>query len=235
MKITKYEQSGFLVETESGFRLAFDIGNKTPIEKINNDGGICDIDALLISHIHGDHFDISNIKKISPKNLYLNAECLEEWEKVNGEEKSPETKDNLDQKDDTNDSIKITKIKSGDSIMVGDISVRYFTVDHGPNISAPVENLGFILEADGQKIYFAGDMFYEPGLNIASGIEDISDMEVEYLLLPIGTFYTFGPDEAFTFAKKFKHIGKIIPMHYDKTPETRDAFIELAGGVFDIL
>jgi len=73
MKLIKFEQSGFILETEAGFRLAFDIGNKTSIDKLS---GIT-ADAMLVSHIHGDHFSIEQIKTLAPKKLYLNAECIE--------------------------------------------------------------------------------------------------------------------------------------------------------------
>ena len=203
MTLTKHEQSGFILETKKGFRLAFDVGNKTLIEKLDN---VKSADAFLVSHIHGDHFSIPHIKKLSPKNLYLNHECLE----AVGEE---------------NLSTKITEVKTGDSFLIDEIKVSYFTVDHGPNISAPVENLGFLLEVENQTIYFAGDMFYASGIGI-------TDLEVDYLLLPVGGFYTFGPNEAFDFAKKFKRVGKVIPMHYEKNPETKEQFLELAKVMF---
>ncbi len=204
MNLTKFEQSGFILETKKGFRLAFDIGNKTPIDKLDT---VKPVDAFLVSHIHGDHFYFENIKKLSPKNLYLNHECLE----AIGEE---------------NLSTKITEVKSGDSFLIDEIKVTYFTVDHGPNISAPVENLGFLLEVENQTIYFAGDMFYESGV-------DVSNLEIDIALLPVGTFYTFGPQEAFDFAKKFKRIGRIVCMHYEKTPEMRGKFLELVEGNFE--
>jgi len=204
MNLTKFEQSGFILETQKGFRVAFDIGNKTPIEKLDT---VKPVDAFLVSHIHGDHFDIENIKKLSPKNLYLNHECLE----AVGEE---------------NLSAKITEVKSGDSFLIDEIKVTYFTVDHGPNISAPVENLGFLLELENQTIYFAGDMFYESGL-------DVTNLEVDIALVPVGTFYTFGPQQAFDFARKFKRIEKIIAMHYENAPETRGKFLELAKNNFE--
>ncbi len=199
MKLTKFEQSGFILETSNGFRLAFDIGNKTPLEKLQ---GIT-VDAMLVSHIHGDHFSLDQIKALSPKKLYLNQECIETL----GEEILPS---------------EITQVKVGDEIMIDDIKVQFFNVDHGPNVSAPLqENFGFLITADGKTIYFAGDMFYESGI-------DVSNLEVDIALLPVGTFYTFRPEEAFTFAEKFKRIGKVTPMHYEKTPETRDQFINLA-------
>lgn len=199
MKLTKFEQSGFILETEAGFRLAFDIGNKTPVEKLN---GIT-VDEMLVSHIHGDHFSLEQIKALSPKKLYLNAECIETL----GEESL---------------TSEIVSVKVGDEIVVDSIKVQFFNVDHGPNVSAPLkENFGFLIIADNKTVYFAGDMFYESGIVV-------TNLEVDVALLPVGTFYTFGPQEAFDFAKKFKRIGKVIPMHYEKTPETREQFIKLA-------
>jgi len=199
MKLTKFEQSGFMLEIENGFRLAFDIGNKTSVEKLA--GITCD--AMLVSHIHGDHFSLEQIKALSPKKIYLNLECIETL----GEESL---------------TSEIVQVNVGDEIMIDTIKVQFFNVDHGPNVSAPVqENFGFLITADDEKIYFAGDMFYESGV-------DISQLEVDIALLPVGTFYTFGPQEAFEFAKKFKKIGKVIPMHYEKNPETREQFINLA-------
>ena len=205
MKLTKFEQSGFILETEKGFRLAFDIGNKTPIEKLN---GIT-VDAMLVSHIHGDHFSLEQIKKLSPKKLYLNAECIETL----GEETL---------------SSEIIQTKISDEILIDTIKVQFFNVDHGPNVSAPLkENFGFLITVDNQTVYFAGDMFYESGI-------DVTNLEVDIALIPVGTFYTFGPQEAFDFIKKFKKIGKVIPMHYEKILETKDQFLALTNSIFDL-
>ncbi len=157
---------------------------------------------MLVSHIHGDHFSLEQIKALSPKKLYLNQECMETL----GEETL---------------SAEIVQVKAGDETMIDSIKVQFFNVDHGPNVSAPLkENFGFLIIADNKTVYFAGDMFYESGV-------DVSNLEVDIALLPVGTFYTFGPQEAFDFAKKFKRIGKVTPMHYEKIPETREQFIKL--------
>ncbi|MSR71704.1 MAG: MBL fold metallo-hydrolase [Candidatus Taylorbacteria bacterium] len=199
MKLTKFEQSGFILETDKGYKLAIDIGSYTPVEKLN---GISP-DTMVISHIHGDHFSVEQIKKLSPKKLYINRECIEAL----GEETL---------------SSEITETKIGDSIDIEGVKVQFFDVDHGPNVKVrPKENFGFLIEADGKKIYFAGDMFYPSGM-------DVSNLEVDIALIPVGTFYTFGPKEALTFVKQFKRIGKVTPMHYEKTPETREEFIKLA-------
>jgi L-ascorbate metabolism protein UlaG (beta-lactamase superfamily) len=89
-------------------------------------------------------------------------------------------------------------------------------------VSAPLpENFGFLITADNQTVYFAGDMFTPSGI-------DTSNLEVNFALLPVGGFYTFGPKEAITFAKQFKKINTLIPMHFEKTPETKNEFLTLA-------
>lgn len=204
MKLTKFERSGFIIETNSGFRLAIDIANKTPVDSLDG----FHVDAMLVSHKHSDHFSIEQIKKLSPTDLYLNNECIE----MLGEEV-------LDSK--------IVEVKVGDELEIGDAKVIFFDVDHGPNVTSPLkENFGFLIKADGETLYFAGDMFYPSGI-------DVSSLEVDYALLPMGSFYTFGPEEAFKFAKQFKKIGKVVSMHYDIEPGSQEEFFELAKGFFE--
>jgi L-ascorbate metabolism protein UlaG (beta-lactamase superfamily) len=195
MNITQFEQSGFILETKSGYRLAVDIGSYTPFEKLEN----VSADAMMISHLHKDHFFVEHIQKLSPQKVYLSKECIDA---LQGEDLSAE----------------IIEIKNGDVLDIENIKVTVFEVDHGPNVSvAPKENFGFLFDADGERLYFAGDMFYSSGI-------DVSSLEVDHALIPVGGFYTFGPVEAVEFVRQFKKIGKIIPMHYDKTPETKGEF-----------
>lgn len=199
MKLTQLEQSGFILETNSGFKLAIDIGSYTPVEKLN---GISP-DAMIVSHLHGDHLSVPQIKALSPKKLYLNQECIE----VLGEESF---------------TSEIVQTKAGKEVDIDGIRVLPFNVDHGTNIKVvPKENFGFLFEVDGKKVYFAGDMFFPSGI-------DVSNLEVDIALIPVGTFYTFGPQEALDFVKKFKTVGKVIPIHYEKNPETQEEFIKLA-------
>lgn len=206
MKITKYEQSGFIFESDKGYKLAVDIGVYTPEDKLKD----MDADFMIVSHIHGDHFSIPHIKAVDPEKLFINSECMESL----GEEVI---------------EADIQVIKSGDVVKFGDFGVTVFDVDHGPNVKVvPRENFGFLFEIDDKKVYFGGDIFYPSGI-------DVSLLEVDYALIPVGGFYTFGPEEALAFVRSFKKIGEIIPMHYEKTPETKDTFAGLVKDSFKIV
>ena len=199
MKIQKFEQSGFILESTSGYKIAIDIAGFTPLEKLEK----LSVDTMLVSHIHGDHFSAEHIKALSPLKLYLNKECID----LLAEEAV---------------FFDIEEVKVGDLLETPDFKVLFFDVDHGPNAKVrPKENFGFLIEFDGEKIYFAGDMFYPSGI-------DVNTLEVDTALIPIGGYYTFGPKEAIDFAKQFKSIGQVIPMHFDKTPETEVEFKVLA-------
>ena len=227
MKIQKFEQSGFIIESQSGFRIAIDIGNKTPLEKLS---GVKPVDIFLVSHVHGDHFDINNIKILAPKQVFLSKVCY----------------DLLFSKTITlarggglsvqNQRIPFygfgVVMKNGAEFQFDNVNFKAFHVDHGPNVSVPLEdNFGFLIEVDGKQIYFAGDMYNPSGI-------DVSELSPDYALLPVGGHYTFGPQEAYEFAKTFKSIGKIIPMHYEKNdhidPVKKDEFFEIAKNNFDI-
>lgn len=197
MKITQYEQSGFVFTTNNGYTLAIDIGAYTPLEKIQN----LSIDAMIVSHLHKDHFSQEHIDALNPSKLYLNQECISLFK---------------------NTKTEVTQISAGDTVQIEGITVSVFTVDHGNNVNViPKENLGFLITADDVTIYFAGDMFYPSGI-------DVSNLSVDYACIPVGTFYTFGPQKALTFIKHFKSIGTVIPMHFHKTPETKNEFTLLA-------
>jgi len=208
MKIAKFEQSGFILEASNGYRIGWDIGTRTPIDKLDE---VPAVDAFLVSHIHGDHFSVEHINKLNPKKLYINQQCKD----AGGSEIVAET----------------MVIKAGDEFDLENIHIKTFEVDHGPNVEQPEDNMGFLIELEGQKVYFAGDMFNPSGISV-------EDLDVNIALIPVGTHYTFGPSEAYEFAKTFKKIGKIVPIHYSPNnhiySETRDEFSRLASKDFEI-
>ena len=199
MKLEQFEQSGLIIEADNGYRLAIDIACYTPLEKLEG----VSVDAMVVTHLHGDHFDLERINKLSPKDLYLGQQCRE----LIADEVT---------------SFNIHVVALGESIDLGAIKIKLFDVDHGPNVSSkPRENFGLLIEIDDKKIFYTGEMFSPAGV-------DVSDVEADIVLLPVGTYYTFGPEEAVAFASQFKKVGKFIPMHYHNDPETKDSFLSLA-------
>lgn len=76
MKISKYIHSCLLFELE-GHKLLFDPGNFTFADGTVTPEMFADVDSIIITHIHPDHLDIENLKKIkalgSPT-IYTNME-----------------------------------------------------------------------------------------------------------------------------------------------------------------
>lgn len=209
MRLNKFAQSGFSLTLNSGFQVLWDIGKYSPLPEFDETPVI---GYFLVSHVHADHFFPEMIEACKPQHVVLGSECAEEFAK-------------------TGSRLDVVQVKKMDKIKLGDeVEVTFFEADHGPNAGPYKENFGFLFNilSEDKTIYFAGDMFNVSGL-------DISDLEVDYALIPVGGYYTFDPEAALEFARLFKKIGKIFPMHYEKTPETKQKFIELAKAEFSVI
>ena len=64
MKLTKYAQSCFLIETE-GKKILIDPGDMVDEDTINN---FRDINIILYTHTHNDHCFVDYAKKLKVKN-----------------------------------------------------------------------------------------------------------------------------------------------------------------------
>jgi L-ascorbate metabolism protein UlaG (beta-lactamase superfamily) len=133
MLLTKFHQSGFILELDNGFRIAWDIANKTPITDLDSIGAV---DLFVVSHIHGDHYSPEHISKLQPDKLISTAEVINVATALN---------------------LETIAISHQDVVETDDIKIEFFDVDHGPNVSAPVENVGFLLtlKATGEFILLA--------------------------------------------------------------------------------
>lgn len=154
MTITRYEQSGTIITSNSGQTLAIDIGSLTPIEKLAN----ITVDHMLVSHIHADHCSADQITALSPAMVYTGAECAAALSETD---------------------ITITEIAADTPVTIGDFTVTPFEVDHGPNApQVPEQNFGFLIEVDEATIYFAGDMFTPSGMSVADLSVDVALLPV---------------------------------------------------------
>lgn len=181
MKITKFGHCCMLLDID-GVRIVTDPGNITTAQ--NELEGI---DAILITHEHGDHFHIESVKAMLAKNP--NTTVI------------------------TNAAVGALLEKQGiPSIRVGDkehtdfkgISIEGFGKEHAPvyEEAGRVENTAYLVA---NKFYFPGDNFY------------ICGKEVEVLALPVaGTWMKMSEAIDFAKAVQPKklfsvHDGMITP------------------------
>ena len=71
---------------------------------------------------------------------------------------------------------------------------------------------GYVVTADGKKLYFAGDTA------LFSDMTLIGDMGLDLAIVPIGDNFTMGPDDAFRAVKDYLKPKVVIPCHYDTWP-----------------
>jgi len=154
MTITTYEQSGLIITSDNGHKLAIDIGALTPLEKLND----VTVDSMLVSHIHADHCSAERVQTLAPDMIYTGAQCSSALAEIN---------------------LPITEIEEGNSFTAADFIVTPFEVDHGPNAPVvPAQNFGFLIEVDEKKIYFAGDMYIPSGISVTDLSVDVALLPV---------------------------------------------------------
>ena len=147
-RLTFTGQAGFILQTKNGYRVGIDLylsdccnryfGLKRLLPYIYNPTQL-DLDLLIATHAHYDHFDPDSIPLIMSNNkteLLCAYDCKAETEKLN-----------LDQN-------RITYLKEEDVFENGDVKIKAIPCDHGDE--AP-EAIGLLIEVDGKRIYVAGD------------------------------------------------------------------------------
>lgn len=141
-------------------------------------------DLILISHNHPDHCDLSQLEKMRQKNTVVLAPS----------KFAPSIKaEGLD--------VGITKDVGG--IKITAVPAYNLTI---PNHQKGVD-MGFIIEVEEKKIYFAGDTDFIPEMSVLQNIG--------IALLPVGGTYTMDISSAIEAIKSFRP-KIVIPMHYGK-------------------
>ena len=193
-------QAGFILQTENGYRIGIDLylsdccnryfGLKRLMPFIFNPSKL-DLDLLIATHAHYDHFDPDSIPFIMSNNkteLLCACDCKEETEKLNL------------------DGSRITYLKVGNIFENADVKITAMPCDHGDE--AP-EAIGLLIEADGKRIYIAGDTCYREDTLTR---EELSYVDV--FIMPInGAFGNLNETEGAKAAGIIK--AKLtIPCHY---------------------
>lgn len=186
MKITKFAQSCFLVETNNK-RILVDPSNikyeNNLLEFWNN------IDIILITHKHKDHIHIEAVNKIleNPKTrLYTTQEVKDAYE-----------------------DLKCEILKKGDIINLDNIKIEVVKAVHGymPFLKGGNEineNVGYIIDDGIKRFYLTSDSIcFE------------NNYKCDIIAVPVCDHgLVMGPFEAGLFSKE-TGAGLVIPIHYD--------------------
>ena len=139
-------------------------------------------DLILISHEHYDHFGKGKIAQIRN-----DATAILAADKVASE---------LDG---------ARGMKPGDVVNVGGARIEAV---HAYNVNKPFHpkgnGIGFVIEADGHRVYFAGD---------SDKIPEMKNIKADIVLLPVGGTYSMNSDEAADTVLMIKP-KLAIPMHF---------------------
>ena len=197
MKFTFYGHSAFEIET-GGKKLLFD-----PFISHNELAKHIDVNALrpdyiLLSHGHGDHMaDLFTIQKNSGAKVI----CIAEIAGWLGGKGIPDAHG--------------MNIGGGFNFDFG--RVKMVSAIHSssmPDGSYGGNPAGFVIYAEGKKIYYSGDTALTYDMKL------MADEKLDWAILPIGDNYTMGAEDAIK-ATGFINCKNVIGVHYDTFPVIR--------------
>lgn len=200
ISLTFAGQAGFILENEIGYKIGIDLYLSNCCERFFGfkrlmpyvfDAKTLDLDLLVATHAHYDHFDIDSVPVLLDNDkttLVCAYDVKDEVSKLSLNEN------------------KIRCLKVGDVFENENVKIRAVDCDHGA--LAP-DALGLIIEIADKRIYITGDTAYREDYfsnPIFSG--------VDVLILPInGAFGNLNEIEAANAAQIIK-ASLTIPCHF---------------------
>ncbi len=153
-------------------------------------------DYILLSHGHSDHVaDVFSIQKNSDATVICIAD-IQGWLKNKGINK-----------------VHTMNIGGSYTFDFGRVKMVYALHSSSmPDGSYGGNPAGFIIYAEGKKIYFAGDT------SLTMDMKLLADENLDWAFLPIGDNFTMGVDDAIK-AAGFINCKKIVGMHYNTFPQ----------------
>lgn len=204
MKITYYGHSCFLVETRQHRLIIDPFLTDNPNAPLKADEVRCDF--ILLSHGHEDHTgDALSIAKANEATIIANYEIAEYFGAQGA---------------------KTHGMNPGGGFNFPFGRVKLTLAHHTSSVNAGLNPIylgvpcGLIIDADGSKLYHAGDtaLFLDMQL--------IGKMGLDAALIPIGDNFTMGPADALD-ALDFLKPKVAVPIHYNTWPpivQDADAF-----------
>ena len=159
-------------------------------------------DFVLVTHNHFDH--LGDAFDIAKKN---NAKFVGKFELSQDAIKAGVPENNA------------IGINTGSMVKFGSIEIVMVPAVHSGN-----EN-GFVIRGDGKTIYHAGDTALFSDMQLIKKL-----YKPDVAMLPIGGFFTMGPNEA-VIAAKYIGAKMVFPMHYNTFPPIKQNAKEFAKKV----
>lgn len=205
MKITYFGHSALLVEG-SGKSIIID-----PFLSGNPGSGVdpadIKVDAVLLTHAHNDHFgDTLEIAKANDCPVIAPVELANYCQEQ---------------------GVQAVGMNIGGSHQFDGFKVKYTLAFHSSSLTVEDrviyggEPAGILLTLGGKTLYHAGDTALFGDMKIIGELN-----KIDLAALPIGDFFTMGPEDA-RIAAKWIGAPKVLPMHYDTFPPIKqdvDAF-----------
>ncbi len=196
MQLSFYGHSCFQLNTGES-RILFDpFISPNPLTEGKVSAESLDVDFMLISHGHGDHVadavSIAKRTKCTVVSAYEIVTWMEEQGVKNGH-----------------------PMNLGGSVELPFGRVKYVTAIHSsvlPDGTYAGNPGGFVIEAEGKTIYYAGDTALTLDMKLLA-----ESFKIDWALLPIGDNFTMGVDDAVK-AAQFCGASKVIGMHYNTFP-----------------
>lgn len=142
-------------------------------------------DIVLVSHSHGDHFSLEDIRKIQKDTTLVI--CPPDCRGIAGNVKT---------------------VKPGDRVEADGIAVEVVPSYNTNKDFHPRKNnwAGFIITVEGKRIYYCGDTDFIPEME--------GGIKADIVIIPVGGTYTMTAEEAARAVNAIKP-ELAIPIHYD--------------------
>lgn len=153
-------------------------------------------DYLLLTHAHGDHIaDVEPIAKRTGATIICNAEMSYYYDAK---------------------GFKTVGMNTGGKFSFDGISVKATIAFHSssfPDGSYGGNPNGYVMEADGKRIYIAGDTSLTREMKLIPDTIGAPDLAI----LPVGDHFTMGYEDACT-ASNFIRCNRVVGYHFDTFP-----------------
>ena len=161
-------------------------------------------DVVFVSHSHRDHLDLDSLRSLvhAGTHIVCSADAHSKLAKL--------------------EPASITMMRPGDSASVAGVSVRATPAYNTDKPFHPKENewIGFLIEVEGVRIFFSGDL---------DDLPELEGLSCDLLFVPVSGTYVMTAEEAARFSRRIVY-RRVVPVHFGSiigTVEDAERFVSL--------